>query len=585
MENNVPNSSYEFDSNKYVSYLTEYIGSLSTESIETPDIFLFIVNEEYAAVYLRANLIKNFEDTLEIKDLINSNFKSEEFEIIYVLPPEVYTLQQISAIQASNVNLNLLQTELALNLTGKGVVVGIIDTGIDYLNEEFKDAIGKTRINEIWDQTIGFRKVDGKLLLGKLYTKEKIDEAIRVYNEGGNPYEVVPSKDEIGHGTNMAGIVGAVGKNPNLKGIAPECEIVSVKLLPSDFLRDNYGIKVPAYSITSIFLAIEYLKRYLSASGKPVVILLPLGTNSGNHRGTHILDNYIASVSSNVGIVVVTGTGNEGIEDTHTSGIIKNKGEFESIELLVKERQKVMYMEIWMSLPNIIEINVISPSGVDTGYIPAILNINKRYSFIFEQTKLYIYYSLPEEYTGDQLIRLYFYDIQPGIWKINVKLKLGKIAEYNAWLLQRGLTLAGNRFISSNQYGTVTIPGDSKYTVTVAAYNQNNNNLLSYSGVAFRDKIMDTIDFAAGGYNTMTVGINNKIDIISGTSLSAAIGAGACVLLFQWGIINKNYPYMYSQTLKTFLSRGVYKRSGDTYPNPQLGNGIIDFYKIFENMS
>lgn len=584
MENNTfidPN--YKFDSSEYVSYLVEYVGKLEKETMDKQDLYLFIVNDEYAAVYIKANIVNNYEDTNEIKSLVNQYFRSENFEVVYVLPPEVYTLQQVSAIQASNVG--LLQTELALNLKGKGVVVGIVDTGIDYLNDEFKDENGNTRINKIWDQTIGFNKINNNLVLGKIYDKDQINEAIGVYNRGGNPYEIVPSKDEIGHGTNMAGIVGAAGKNPMLKGIAPECEFVVVKILPSDFLKENYEISIPSYSITSIFLAIEYLKRYLSSYGRPVVILLPLGTNVGNHKGTHILDNYIASVSSNVGIVVVTGSGNQGMEDLHTSGIIKNKDEFSSLEMIVEKKQKVLYMEIWTSLPNIVEVNIISPSGVDTGYIPAILNISKRYSFVFEQTKIFIYYSLPEEYTGDQLIRLYFYNIQPGIWKINVKLKQGKMAEFNAWLLQRGLTLPGTRFISSNQYGTITIPGDSKYTITVAAYNQNNNNLLSYSGVAFRDNINETIDFAAGGYNTMTVGINNKIDIINGTSLAAAIGAGACILLLEWGIVNKNYPYMYSQTIKTFLSRGVYKRPGDVYPNPQLGNGILDFYKIFENMS
>lgn len=578
------NRVYEnFNSADYISYLIEYTGDLKKEAIDILDIFLFKINEEYAAVFIKANKINNFDDTLEVISLINNYLKMENFQVTYVLPPEVYTLQQVSAIQASNVG--MLQTELALKLTGKDVVVGIIDTGIDYLNDEFKDSSGKTRINNIWDQNQGLNKINDNLILGTIYDKEEINKAIEIKNSGGDPYSIVPSRDEVGHGTNMAGVVGGAGKNPILKGIAPECEFISVKLLEAKFLEVNFELKGPVYNIVTIFLAIEYLKRYHTESGKPVVILLPLGTNSGNHRGSHILDNYIASVSRNVGIVIVTGTGNEGIEDLHTSGIIMEKGDYSAIEMIVEKSQKILYMEVWMGVPNIIEVDIISPSGVDTGYIPAILNISKKYSFVFEQTKIYVYYSLPEEYSGDQLIRLYFYDIKPGIWKVNVKLKLGRMAEYNAWLPQRGLTLEGTRFISSTQYGTITIPGDSKYAITVAAYNQNNNNLLSYSGVAIRDNANDTIDFAAGGYDTATVGPNNTINIINGTSLSAAVGAGACVLLFEWGIVNKNYPYMYSQTIKTFLTRGVYKRSRDIYPNPQLGYGIIDFYKIFENMS
>ena len=573
---------YIFNSINYVSYLVEYVGELNGTITNNPGIYIIVINNEYASVYIKSSLINSFENTTEIMDLINRFYASDNFEIVYVLPPEIYTLQSISAIEATQVN--TLQAESPLNLRGKGVVVGIIDTGIDYLSDEFKDINGKTRINEIWDQSIGSNIANNNIALGTVYKKDQINKAIETYNKGGNPYDIVPSRDEIGHGTNMAGIVGALGKNPMLKGIAPECEFVAVKLIQSNFFKYNYGVNVPAYNITSILFAIEYLKNYLLANGKPVVILLPLGTNNGNHKGEHILDNYIAAVSNNVGLVVVTGTGNEGIQDCHASGIIKDKNEYEAIEIIVEKEQKILSMEVWVNLPNIVEINLIGPSGADTGFIPAILNISKKYSFIFEQTRVSIYYNLPEEYTGDQLIRIYFHDIRPGIWKIRIRLRLGKMAEYNAWLPQRGLTLPGTRFISSDQYGTLTIPGDSEFIITVAAYNQNNNNLLAYSGVALRNAYKDVIDFAAGGVNTMTVGINNKIDIVNGTSLAAAIGAGACVLLFEWGIVDKNYPYMYSQSIKTFLNRGTLKRPGDMYPNPQLGYGIINFYKIFENM-
>lgn len=583
MENNIAIvPEYIFGSENYISYLVEYIGEFNEVLLNNPGIYVIIINDDYASVYIKSSLIQDIGNTMEILNLISNFYKSSNFEIVYVLPPEVYTLQAISSIEASQVD--ILQVELPLNLRGKGVLVGIIDTGIDYLSDEFKDINGKTRINEIWDQGIGSNTKINNIVLGTVYKKDKINEAIDSYNNGRNPYDIVPSRDEIGHGTNMAGIVGATGKNPSLKGVAPECELVIVKLVQSSFIKKTYEVDIPVYNITSIFMAIEYLKNYSILEGKPMVILLPLGTNSGNHKGDHVLDNYIASVSRNIGLAIVTGSGNEGIQDLHTSGFIKNKNEYESIEMIVEKGQKFLSMEVWVDLPNIIEINIIAPSGADTGFIPAILNINKKHSFIFEQTTAFIYYNVPEEYTGDQLIRIYFKDIQPGIWKIAIRLRLGKMATYNAWLLQKGLTLQGTRFMSSNQYGTITIPGDSPFVITVAAYNQNNNNLLAYSGVAFRDKYEDTIDFAAGGSNTITVGIDNGIDVINGSSLAAAIGAGACVLLFEWGIINKNYPYMYSQSIKTFLSRGTMQRQGDKYPNPQLGYGIINFYKIFENM-
>lgn len=578
------NNNINLNNEEYISYLVKYTGNFDKNLVlnkDTNDVVIFPITGSNAVIYVLGNLIKNKDNTIEIREVFNSYFKTDLFKIIYVLPPEIYTLEQVSAIQASNVG--SLQSDVALNLKGDGVVIGIIDTGIDYLSNEFKDSNGNTRINEIWDQSSGFKYINGQAILGEIYKSDRINEAIKAHSEGKNPYEIVPSKDDIGHGTNMAGIVGAAGYNPNIKGMAPNCEFVIVKMNPSEFIKEQFDIKMHPYNVTSIFLALEYLQRYALLNNKPLVILLPLGTNSGNHKGNNMLDSYISSISNNVGIVIVTGTGNEGVEDNHTSGIIKNKGDEGSIELLIEEREKLIPVQLWMGPPNIMEINIISPSGVESGYIPSILNISEKYSFVFEETQIHVYYSIPEEYTGDQLIRVYFQDIQPGIWKINVKLKLGKDAEYNAWISQTGLTLSKNRFISTNQYGTITTPGDSVDTVTVAAYNQNNDNLLAYSGVAFRDRPI--IDFAAGGYNTITVGINNSIDVISGTSLSAAIGAGACALLFQWGIINKNFPNMYSRTLKTLLNRGVRRRAGDIYPSPQLGNGILDLYKVFQNMS
>src|SRR5699024_1116354 len=112
-----------------------------------------------------------------------------------------------------------------------GVIVGIIDTGIDYLNDEFRDENGKSRIISIWDQTIQSNESELKgVPFGSLYTNEEINKAIEAYELGENPYNIVPSKDLNGHGTGMAGIVGATGKNKEIKGIAPKCEFVIIKL-------------------------------------------------------------------------------------------------------------------------------------------------------------------------------------------------------------------------------------------------------------------------------------------------------------------------------------------------------------------
>lgn len=574
-----------FGNKDYIHYMIQYEG-VYDNSIDIPGGYITLIDKNFAILSIKELKGEAYTDTRTIINSINNKVDNGDFYIVYLQPPEVYCLQEISAIEAAGVN--MLEEQLGLALTGKGVVIGIIDTGIDYLNEEFMDSDGKTRINLIWDQTIdSVLDENRKVPFGQIYTSDDINKAIEAKKNGQNPYDIVPSRDENGHGTSMAGIAGASGKNPEVQGIARECEFVIVKLVQDVGFkeRNGYGNEINAFSSTVIFPAIEVLKRYLLAVKKPVVILLPLGTNSGNHNGDNLIDNYIESITNNIGLAVVTGTGNEGTQDEHVSGIMQDKNSEEVIEILVEEGQKDFYLEVWVDLPNIVEVSLISPSGESTGPIQVKLNLEEQYSFVFERTKSVIYYYVPEKYTGDQLIRIYFYNITPGIWSIVLSLKLGDMAKYNAWMMQREFLSPGTRFSPSDPYGTMTIPGDSTFVVTVAAYDQNNENLLAYSGTAFRDEKADKIDFAAGGVNTLTVGLNNTTRVINGTSLSAAIGAGACVLLFQWGIVNGNYPYMYTQSIKTFLRRGTVKRRGDSYPNPHIGYGIINFYQIFENMT
>lgn len=569
------------DENYYI--YTVLYGGKAEEKIyyDNGDITLVIINETYAMAVIKNTVTKDIGNTNIIASIINKAVEGNGIIIYYVAPPEIFTLQETSAIDASEVN--SVQLNLPLDLKGTGVTVAIIDTGIDYLNEEFCDINGKTRIKFLWDQTSKPAKGEN-VSFGRVYNSEEINRAIEAKKNNLNPYDIVPSIDKDGHGTNMAGIVGARGVNPTIRGMTPECDFLIIKLAQANSYNNFFPTNVNKYNVAFIISALEYAKDYALTQNKPTVILLPLGTNNGNHKGKHILDSFIQSISQNVGIVVVSGSGNEGIQDSHVSGLLEKKGDTDSIELIIAPNQKNMLIEIWVDLPNIIDVEIISPSGETTGLIPAILNLNKKYVFTFELTDISVYYYLPEEYTGDELIRIYLRNLQEGIWRIRVTLKLGDRATYNAWILQKGLTVPGTRFTSSDSYGTIMIPSDSPAVITAAAYNQNNNNLLAYSGVSFRNQYINNIDFAAGGVNTSTVGLNNKVDIINGTSLSAAVGAGACCLLFQWGIVNKNYPYMYAQSMKTFLSRGTLERRGDVYPNPQWGFGILNIYKLFENI-
>ncbi|MCI1477331.1 MAG: S8 family peptidase [Clostridium beijerinckii] len=560
-----------FSDANYYHYIVQYEGNIEDEVSKQPGYYATIIDNQYAILSSPVEL-----DTGTAIPVFST--------VIYRAFPDIFTLEEVSPIEASQAN--FLQLELPLRLTGRGVNVAIIDSGIDYLNDEFIRENGQTKIEYIWDQTINSGQQIGKngVPFGSVYNRSTIQQAIDAFRSGQSPYDIVPTKDEIGHGTNMAGIIGSVGKNPNLKGMVPECDFVVIKLLENIAYKRRYNIQIPIYSMLSVFSALEFLNRYSLENNKPMVIYMPLESNLGGHKGNGFLEQYMDFMSQSSGIAIVNGSGNQGASGTHTSGTISQVNESRTIQLYISPEQKNIIVDIWIESPNIMTLNIISPSGESTGTINAEITAIETYSFVFETTSMVVNYYVPEEYTGDQLMRVRLLNITEGIWRFTLTGQSILNGRFNAWIPQEGVSIGGTRFISSDPYGTISNPACSEYTITAAAYNQLNNNVLDYSGIAFLEDYLNRIDVAAGGINALTVAPNNQTAIVNGTSVSAAILAGACAMLFQWGIVEGNDPNIYSQTIKTYIQRGAVQRSGDLYPNPVWGYGILNVLKMFQNM-
>lgn len=564
---------------RYDNYVVEYQGNIEEEISQRPGYYVTIINNRFAIVSVPKDVEINISE--------EALFKT----IVYVIPAEFYTLQDISPIESSQAS--FLQAGSSLNLTGRGVNLAVVDSGIDYLNEEFMDINGKTRIEIIWDQSIitTDSNDNSDVPFGAIYTREQINEAIKAKKEGRPPGAIVPSEDEIGHGTNMSCIIGGSGKNPNFRGVAPDCTFIVVKLIRDFSFEAQFpDASVPVFNITAIFAALQFLYEYTLLNNKPIVIYFPLGSTLGNHKGEGILEEFMESISTKSGIAIVAGTGNQRNAGGHASGTVAKISGLQApgagvIELEAAPEQKNIWVQIWVELPNIMTLEIVSPSGESTGVMPIILNYTKRHTFIFEKTSIRVNYYFPEEITGDELIRVRFYNLQPGIWRLRVVANYILSGKYDAWLPQQGLTVGDTKFSFPDPFGTITNPSNSIYITTIAAYNQNNYNLVDYSGMAFLDSYIDRIDVAAGGVNAITVAPDNKIAIVNGTSVSAAVVSGVCAMLFEWGIVNGNDPYIYSQTIKAYLAKGAISRSGDIVPNPYWGYGILNVPKIFENMT
>jgi hypothetical protein len=555
----------------YYHYVVQYDGNIEEEVSKQPGYYVTIINDRYAIISSNTELQINIQ---------GPTFST----VTYVTSLGVFTLQETSPFVASQAS--FLQLELPLRLTGRGVNVAIIDTGIDYLNEEFMRENGETRIEFIWDQTIpSSENIENDIVpFGTTYTKDKIQEAINAFRNGGSPYDIVPSKDEIGHGTNMAGLIGARGKNPNISSVAPDCDFVIIKLVEFFTAEKRFNLNVPVYDYYSIFPALDFLDRYSINTNKPMIIYFPIGSNFGNHRGNGILEQFINSISRRSGIAVVTGSGNQGAIGCHASGVVPEINESRTIQLYISPEQKDTIAEIWIPSPNIMSLEIISPSGENTGTIKALTKGVEIYSFVFENTSIIINSYFPEEITGDQAFAIRLLGVKEGIWKFRLTGVSIIDGTFNAWIPGVGLSVGGTGFIPSDPYGTIVNPSTSSYSITAAAYNQSNNNILGYSSMAFLDDYIDKIDVAAGGVNALTVAPNNTTAIVNGTSVAAAILAGTCAILFQWGIIEGNDPNIYAQTLKTYIQRGAVGRSGDIYPNPQWGYGMLNVLKMFQNM-
>ncbi|WP_244990601.1 S8 family serine peptidase [Clostridium algidicarnis] len=556
---------------EYNNYLVEYDGDIVKSLESIGDICAFILDESFAVISIKRDM-----ESKILKGITN---------IVYKEDTSLYTLSELSPIEAADIP--QFHNHPYLPLDGYGVLVGTIDTGIDYLNKEFMYEDDTTRINYIWDQTLTNGSKPLGFSYGVEFNKEEINQAIKAMENGEDPYKIVPSKDDIGHGTSMAGILGGRGRNPELKGAAPGCEFAVVKLKPItglDLSKDTSGKDRVAYNNTDVIMAIKYLSQLASRLNKPLVIYISVGTNAGSHDGNSIIERYIDEVSRIRGVVVVGGTGNQGDEDLHASGMFQNTGEVKTLEVKISKQQRNLAFEIWIDKPDKVSIGVISPSGEVIEKVPAKLKKGEEIQLVFEGSKVFIEYYLPEELTGDELIRVKIEDVREGIWQFKLFGDYIVSGRYNAWLPQRDLLKGDTRFLTPNQFITLMVPSTSRSIITTSYYNQNNNSYVASSGRGYTRDDRIKPDLTTGGINVKTTKVGGGETIVSGSSAATAILAGACALLFQWGVVEGKDPTIYAPKMKTYLIRGTKKRPGDKYPNPEFGYGMLSLQGLFENI-
>ena len=519
---------------------------------------------------------------MAVKEEDRERLKLDVPAIIYIEVRSPYVLQDISPESIDEIS--SIKVNPYLNLDGTGVLIGMVDSGIDYLNPEFIREDGTSRIEVIWDQTVQVE--NSNYYVGTEFSNNDINKAIERSKNGENPYDIVPSRDENGHGTKMAGIIGARGYKSEIRGIANNSNYAVVKLVPSpNFekqLRENGVPVVPVYNSGEVLSGIEFLNEYALKVRKPIVIFIGVGTTIAAHNANNIISRYLTNISDRRGIVIVSGTGNEGGSEGHYSDTIKYTGEENKIELNISKEMKYFTVLVWVSRPSKMAINVISPSGEESKYISSQVNKEKIVRYILINTSLKVNYYDPDIYTGNQVIMLRFDNIKKGIWTIRLRGDYVLNGSFHIWLYPSKLLPQGTKFLKPNPYNTLTIPSTAVNVVTVAYYNSNNDTSVAESGRGYNVDGSINPDITTGGVNILTTTPGGNIQAVSGSSVATAIVAGVCSLMLQWGIVDKNDIQMFSTKVRSYLIYGANRKNNETYPNRENGFGYLNIKNTFE---
>ena len=553
----------------YFTTPEEFIRSQGTDCID-------FVNSTLAVVYV------------PLSTVTPSTYTSYTYSAV----PKLYSLLDVTSMDAAGIT---PAGELpVLNNQGAGVIVGFVDTGINYTDSLFRNADGSTRIIGIWDQTNNSDNSNNienetakpfsafSALYGTQYTAEEINLALN----SDNPASIVPTRDENGHGTFLASIAaGNRDERAGFSGAAPQASIAMVKLKPAkQYLRDFYLIQdgADAYQENDIMMGVSYLYFLARKYSMPLVVCIPLGTNMGSHMGMSRLGQYLNQVSLSNGSAVITAAGNETGARHHFRAVMDADTDEVTAELRVGEREAGFSMELWAENMGAYTVGFISPTGEVAREISVPLRGENTVSFLLEQTQITVYTQIADVSAGSQFIFMRFENPMSGIWRILIRNSLDIRETFHIWLPVRGFISDETYFLRPDPDTTITDPGNARYPITVTAYDHTKNSIYIHASRGYSLSGRIKPDLAAPGVNILGASVSGRrLTRMSGTSVSAAHLAGAAAILLNWGVLNANYPYLNTPVLKSIFVRGAQRNPALTYPNREFGYGTLNLYEAF----
>lgn len=491
------------------------------------------------------------------ENLIGAFSRMEEIEFIEK-PKKLYP--QVTAGLGASCFYPLLQPVSGKALSGQGVYMAILDSGIDYTDPMFRYADGTTKIAWLWDQGKRADAEKGEkppqgFFTGVEYSRKMLNANLQKNSER-------LTTDVTGHGTNVAKIA--------VQG-APESELIVVKL---DTARGTYP------STVSLLRAFTYVAKKSQAENVPVAINLSYGNTYGAHDGSSLLERFIDNITEVGRNVICIGAGNEGASAGHFAGKL-SENEIQRISFAMGTYERSFSLQLWKWYADRMDISILSPAGEqylirnqDAG--------GEAQQAVMEQTKLLIFSGRPQPYRKREEVYIDFIPVETylntGIWTIEITPRRIVNGELRLYMPSAVVRSENTRFLLPSPAQTLTIPSTAQKVITVGAYNAYVRSYAAFSGRGDADSRRaenSKPDLAAPGVN-IRIGEGEGGAVVSGTSYATPFVTAAAALLMEYGIVRGNDPFLYGEKVKAYLHAGARQLPGyDIWPNDQVGWGAL----------
>lgn len=476
-----------------------------------------------------------------------------------------------------------LHSQQTDSLSGQGVLVAVIDSGIDYFHPDFRNPDGTTRIKWLWDQTLS-PDAQASLLppdgysIGALFDESRINDALNA-SSIQEALTLCPSTDASGHGTFVAGVAAGNGAASAgvFRGIAYEATLLVVKV-------QSASPQSPP-GTAALLQAIDFCVQESRRINLPLSINLSYGNSYGAHAGNALLEKYIDRLADFAKCSISVGSGNEGASAGHTG----TASQMQRNELLIGEFVSSLSVQFWKNYTTELALSIVTPAGNSLS-IPNQPGVMR---YRLDNVTFLISYGEPTPYSTYQEIYMEFFPdeayLTPGIWQFVVTTDARRPADYQLWLPVANAISGSAAFLQPNPSLTLTIPSSAASCITVGAYDSLTDTYAPFSGRGDErigaegsaallpwSTYTPKPDLVAPGVGITSCAPGGGYTQRTGTSMATPFVSGSAALLMQWGIVMGNDPFLFGEKLKAYLCKSARPLPGfSSYPNAQIGWGAL----------